>query len=338
MRIADTELVLPLGNFDRAKPANLGPAWVTGATSFLGCHVAHQLAGKGYSVVGFARSAVTAEFAMRWGFARVELGRFDANLFRRAFKWAGAPSSVFHAVGSGSVSQAAADPAGDFERTFRSAEQLIDILCRHAPSTRLIYPSSAAVYGNAHIGPIAEEHPTKPISIYGKNKLLTEEMCRERAQRKGLDVVVARLFSVFGPPQRKLLLWELGRRLLSGEKDVTLDGTGDETRDFIHVTGAASAVAILAHAPSVPPIVNVGTGRATSIRTLAALHAAALGVKVNIRFNGTLRVGDPPHQQAGISRLAAMGHTSFTLLEAGLSDYGGWLRKSNTGKNRCDVG
>jgi UDP-glucose 4-epimerase len=303
---------------------DLRPAWVTGATSFLGRHVARRLAGQGHRVIGFSRNADAATSVASWGFSAVECGRFGMALFEQACARFGAPSVVFHAVGSGSVAQADADPQADVERTVWSAEQLIDALIRLSPSARLVYPSSAAVYG-ARPGPIAEDAPTRPISAYGRNKMLAEEICRERAKVSGVDIVVARFFSVYGPPQRKLLLWELGRRLLSGQKVITLSGTGEETRDFIHVCDVADVVVMLAGAADVPSLVNVGTGRATSISVLATKLAAALRVDARIAFSATPRPGDPEHQHADVTRLRAMGCASFIHLDAGLADYGEWL-------------
>ena len=300
-------------------------AWVTGATGFLGRCVARQLAAGGYSVVGFVRQQQnSAECGAPWDFTSIEAGSFQAALFEQACERSGVPSLVFHAVGSGSVGQAEADPAADFERTCATTERLIGALDVLAPAARLIYPSSAAVYGAVGPGSISEDTPTRPISVYGKNKLLAEDVCR-RASHK-LDVVIARFFSVYGPPQRKLLLWELGNCLIAGERVVELGGTGEETRDFIHVADAAKAVAAVAGAERPPNVVNVGAGRATSIRMLVSKYARALQADAEFRFSGQPRAGDPPNQQADISSLAALGLGAFMPLEEGLADYARWLK------------
>jgi UDP-glucose 4-epimerase len=306
-------------------------AWVTGATSFLGRHVALTLARRGYDVAGFARpSAIEPGTREDWGFRFVECGAFDAALLRRIRDRAGPPQAVFHAIGSGSVGQADADPVADCERTLRTTECLLEELTQTAPGARLIYPSSAAVYGIVPAGPIGEDAPTKPISVYGANKLAAEAMCREFAKSAGRQGVIVRFFSVYGPPQRKLLLWEVGQRLLAGERDIVLGGTGEETRDFVHVSDAAGIVASLAAAANPPSLVNAGSGRATSVRTLVETLASSLGVCAEIRFNGHSRPGNPPYQQANVSGLASIGFAATVPLEQGLADYARWLRNSNT--------
>jgi UDP-glucose 4-epimerase len=303
-------------------------AWVTGATGFLGRNVALALAKQGYDVAGFVRhSDLNVELTSGWGFRFIEHGPFDAQLLRRAVEHAGPPVVVFHAIGSGSVAQADADPGADKQRTLRTTECLLEKLAQTAPQARLIYPSSAAVYGDVAAGAIAEDAPTRPISAYGANKLAAEAICNEFAKGTGRQgVVIARFFSLYGPPQRKLLLWEVGQRLLAGERDIALGGTGEEARDFLHITDAAGIVATLAAAADPPSLLNVGSGRATSVRTLVETLASFLGVSVKIRFDGHSRPGNPPYQQADVSRLARIGFKASVPLELGLADYARWLR------------
>ncbi|MGO9133433.1 MAG: NAD-dependent epimerase/dehydratase family protein [Methylovirgula sp.] len=295
--------------------------WVTAATSYLGCHVARRLADRGYDVVGMARRPVEPGIATQWGFKSVEIGPFAPELLRTALDRYGAPKAVFHAVGSGSVGQAAGDPSADAERTIGSVEVLIGLLQKYAPEARLIYASSAAVYGICTAGPMPESTVAAPISIYGRNKLRAEELC----QSAGLDVVIARFFSVYGSPQKKLLFWDIGKRLLDREATVTLNGTGDEARDFIHVSDAGRAIASLVDIDVPPAVINIGTGIATPVRVATKLLASALSVSVKIEFNGIVRPEDPPHQQADIARLHAIGVVPEVDLEAGLREYAAWL-------------
>lgn len=309
-------------------------AWVTGATSFLGRHVARALARRGYDVAGFARaSAVGPELVAQWGYRFIECGPFDVALLRRARERGGPPMAVFHTIGSGSVAQADFDPAADRDRTFRITQRLVEQLDGTVPRARLIYPSSAAVYGVSATGPIGEDVPAEPISVYGKNKLAAEQICHDYAAHDGRQSVIARFFSVYGPPQRKLLLWEIGQRLLAGEQSITLGGTGEETRDLIHVTDAAAMVVALVVAADPPSLINIGTGLVTSVRNLVEALARALGATAEIRFDGRSRPGNPPYQQADISRLAGLGLAASVPLDRGIADYAKWLRSVTPGRN-----
>src|SRR6266403_626855 len=300
-------------------------AWVTGATSFLGRYVARQLKRDGFKVTGFSRRPIAPSSAFEWGFATIGVGAFALQMLTQAQRQFGAPAVAFHAVGSGSVGQAADDPAADYERTFKSAEVLTKVLSQLSPATRLIYPSSAAVYGIVPEGPISESAPVSPISEYGKTKLLTEEMCREQARIYGVQLIIARFFSVYGPFQKKLLLWDIAQRLLSGQTAIELGGTGRETRDFIHVVDAAAMVMKLAQSKA-SGIFNIGTGRATPTRDLASKLVSVMNLEAEISFTGISRPGDPMHQQADVRRFSEFGEVACMPLEQGLADYVNWIR------------
>jgi len=300
-------------------------AWVTGATSFLGRYVARQLKRDGFKVTGFSRRPIAPSSAFEWGFATIEVGDFELQMLKQAHRQFGAPAVAFHAVGSGSVGQAADDPAADYERTFKSAEVLTKVLSQLSPATRLIYPSSAAVYGIVPEGPISESAPVSPISEYGKTKLLTEEMCREQARIYGVQLIIARFFSVYGPFQKKLLLWDIAQRLLSGQTAIELGGTGRETRDFIHVVDAAAMVMKLAQSKA-SGIFNIGTGRATPTMDLASKLVSVMNLDAEISFTGISRPGDPMHQQADVRRFSEFGEVACMPLEQGLADYVNWIR------------
>ena len=300
-------------------------AWVTGATSFLGRYVARQLKRDGFKVTGFSRRPIAPSSAFEWGFATIEVGDFELQMLKQAHRQFGAPAVAFHAVGSGSVGQAADDPAADYERTFKSAEVLTKVLSQLSPATRLIYPSSAAAYGIVPEGPISESAPVSPISEYGKTKLLTEEMCREQARIYGVQLIIARFFSVYGPFQKKLLLWDIAQRLLSGQTAIELGGTGRETRDFIHVVDAAAMVMKLAQSKA-SGIFNIGTGRATPTMDLASKLVSVMNLDAEISFTGISRPGDPMHQQADVRRFSEFGEVACMPLEQGLADYVNWIR------------
>jgi len=112
----------------------------------------------------------------------------------------------------------------------------------------VLFPSSAAVYGDLKETRADEETPLAPISPYGFHKAACELLGREYAECFGLRVVVCRLFSLFGPTQRRLLVWELYKQLSGPAQTVWLEGTGEEVRDYLHVEDAAAAFLHLAGA------------------------------------------------------------------------------------------
>jgi len=184
---------------------------------------------------------------------------------------------------------------------------LADSIRRAGVSPVLLLPSSAAVYGNPATLPIAETAAAAPISPYGFHKAACELLAREAAECFGLRVAVCRLFSVFGPRQRRLLVWEVYRQLAGHGAAVEIGGTGQETRDFLHVEDVCAAFLALARSTGKGcEIVNVASGAETSVAALVQGLKGAMGLEKPLVCRGVSRPGDPLHWRADISRLRAL--------------------------------
>ncbi|MHB1205481.1 MAG: NAD-dependent epimerase/dehydratase family protein [Rhodospirillaceae bacterium] len=293
-------------------------AWVTGAAGFIGRHVTARLRTDGWSVIGIDRSASPADVQV--------VGDLTSAALDTAFKTCGAPNLVFHGAGTGSVGDSARDPRGSHHDLVTATEILLAALLKNAPAARMVFPSSAAVYGDAGGAHLSEISPVNPISPYGQYKLAAEQACKAAAA-EGLSIAIIRLFSVYGPGLRKQLPWDLGRKLLAGEPSVTLFGTGAETRDFLNVADAADLITMLGTTPfTTPLVVNGGTGIATRIDVFAGLLAEMLGAAVKIGFNGETRPGDPQHYRADNARLTCLGFRPQVDLRSGLARYAAWIK------------
>ena len=291
-------------------------AWITGAAGFIGRNLSDCLRAAGWKVVGLDRSQHPAYVQVT--------GDLTTPVLDAALAAHGAPDLVFHGAGTGSVGESARDLAASTRDLVDATETLLAFLRASAPSACLVFPSSAAVYGNA--ASLREDARPAPISPYGQHKLAAEQACIAAAAQ-GLSVAVVRLFSVYGPGLRKQLPWELGRKLMAGEPTVTLFGTGAETRDFLNIADVAKLVALLAEVRFTSPlIVNGGTGTATRIDDFAAMFAGVLGSRAKVIFNGETRPGDPQHYRADITRLAALGFRPDFDLPTGLARYAAWMK------------
>lgn len=310
-------------------------AWVTGARGFLGRHAARHLNGEGWRVVGIGHGEWKAEEFKAWGVADWRRADVDLAELRELAAVAGPPEVIFHAAGSASVGFSLEQPFADFRRTVTTTAAVLEAMRTAAPAALLIYPSSAAVYGAATKDSIPESSPIAPVSPYGVHKAMAEQLCMTQCEHFGLRCAIVRYFSVYGPGLRKQLLWDLVQKIDASPVAIELHGTGDETRDFLHVEDAARIVSLVAgSAGNEPLVINGGSGVAVSVRDLANLVAAELGEKRDLRFSGQRRAGDPPHYRADIRRLAKLGFVPRWLLQAGVRDYLAWLRKADSGCHR----
>src|SRR5262249_11658349 len=119
------------------------------------------------------------------------------------------PELVFHGAGTASVASSLRFPAEDFRTANLTWSTVLDGVRASGQKPLLVYPSSAAVYGDPTELPTPEAVELRPLSPYGFNKLSGELLARQYAECFGLDVLVVRLFSVYGPRQRRLLVWDL---------------------------------------------------------------------------------------------------------------------------------
>lgn len=147
--------------------------------------------------------------------------------------------------------------------------------CRDLGVRRIVYSSSASVYGNAVTLPMTEEHPFNNRSTYGATKIACEQMLRAAFEQYGLPYVGLRYMNVYGPrmDRRGTYVGVIVRMLddiLSGKGPV-IHGDGTQTYDFVYVSDAARANVLAMTSTCEDAFVNVGTGVGTSLNELAAL-------------------------------------------------------------------
>jgi UDP-glucose 4-epimerase len=287
---------------------------ITGIHGFIGGGVGRVARGAGHDVLGLD---LAAQAPKGWdgAYAQADAAHADVAPLVRDF----APDAVLHAAGTASVGQSYATPLDDLRAAVLTWANVLDGIRRSALTPVVLFPSSAAVYGNPEHLPVAEDAPVRPISPYGFHKAACELVGWEHVECFDMDVVLARLFSVYGPGQRRLLLWELYERAIGPEPEIALLGTGKETRDYLHVDDAARALlAVAAKRPRGLTVVNVASGEAIETGALAALVARAAGVDKPVRARGAERAGDPTHWRADVARLRAFGAQAHRPLEAGV--------------------
>jgi len=231
---------------------------------------------------------------------------------------------IVHCAGGSSVGASLQDPGADFVISVPPFEALFEHVRARMPTTRVVFLSSAAVYGNASRVPTPETTPLAPVSPYGVHKQQCEELCRRFGREHGIASVIVRLFSVYGPGLRKQLLWDACRKAHVG--NVTFAGTGNEERDWLHVDDAASlVVAALQHATAQAPVFNGGSGVGVAVRDVVGQICRELAAPAP-RFTGEVRAGDPTRYVADITRARALGWSPRIDIVTGVSQFVAWFR------------
>jgi len=290
---------------------------ITGGAGFIGHSVAIYLKNKGFEVVVVDSLERSSPYALRrLNMCEVPIVNSDVMIFNSYEGF----DVVIHAAAYVSVEESIKDPVKYFKNNVVSTAH-VGFECAKR-RTKLIYLSSAAVYGEPIKIPIREDHPLNPKSPYGLSKLMGEQVLRQYADLYELKHVVLRLFNVYGPGQNPAYAGVIKSFIdrIKEEKPPIIYGDGTQTRDFIYVIDVAQVIeAFIERDLFNGAVYNVGSGEETSINTLAEKLMNILGKSIK-PIHAPERPGDIKRSFADISKLKdAIGFTP-TPLEKGLME------------------
>jgi UDP-glucose 4-epimerase len=294
---------------------------VTGAHGFLGRHVARRFARAGWEVTGIGHGYWSQNELAAYGISFWHTS--DISL-EALVTYACEPEILVHCAGSGSVPFSIAHPYEDYSRTVATTAAVLDYIRLHSVGTKLIYPSSAAVYGKARKLPIAEADPLKPASPYGVHKAMAEMLCRSYASNFGLVVGIARLFSIYGEGLKKQLLWDACNKAAHG--DATFFGSGAELRDWLHADDAADLLYTIAEKTERDCVtINGGNGEGVPVSDILKAIFEYSNSQLHPQFSGQPRAGDPPGYQADMTLATQLGWKSRVSWRDGVRRYVQWF-------------
>ena len=279
---------------------------ITGSRGFIGISLGRYVASRGHQVVGTGRGPQARD---GWPGLYVQSDLSSQHVAEIVAEFQ--PDVLFHAAGPASVSVSLVDPIADMEGTAGTCTRVLEGVRRSAHRPVVVLASSAAVIGNPNQLPVREDAPVQPISPYGFHKAIGELLAREYAECFDLEIIACRFFSVFGVAQCRLLVWELYKQLAGPGEIAWLEGTGHESRDFLHIDDAAAAVLGLVSTRELTAsnkfsIVNVASGVETTVTALAEQLRDLVAPHKEIRCRGVMRKNDPLRWCADVSLLRSL--------------------------------
>ena len=289
---------------------------VLGGAGFIGRALVRRLAGEGAALRVLGRSP-PGDLPPGVDHRRADLA--DASGLASALEGC---STLVHLASTSVPGSAGADPPRDARLNVVGGLQLFEA-ARAAGVRRIVFPSSGgAVYGRATVVPTPEDHPLRPMGVYGAAKAALEGYLCALSASGGPDVTVLRLSNVYGPGQSpdsgQGAAAAFGRRLLCGEP-IELWGDGGAVRDYLYVDDAVGALsAALSWADTGFDVFNVGSGRGVSTLELLAALERETGLRAQVRHLPA-RAYDVPVSVLDGARMAARGWSPATSLEAGLA-------------------
>lgn len=318
---------------------------VCGGAGYIGSHMCKALARAGHEPVTFDNFSTGHRHAVKWG-PLVEGDLLDAHALAEAFARF-RPDAVMHFAARSLVGESIQQPGLYFLNNVTGTKNLLEAM-RVAAVDRLVFSSTAAVYGNPEYTPVDEAHPTRPINPYGWSKLMAEREIVEHCRAHGLRAACLRYFNAAGAdpegdtgeahePETHLIPNIIKAALdptappvrLYGEDHPTPDGTC--IRDYVHVCDLCEAhllaLVYLAARPGCH-VFNLGTGQGNSVAEVFALSRRVLGGKPEME-RCPRRPGDPPRlvADAGLAKEALGWSPRHTLL-ACIETASAWHRLS----------
>ena len=289
-------------------------AVVTGGAGFLGSHLVDRLAGEGWRVVVVDDlSSGSADRLPRDVELRIaDIATDDVSATLRAFR----PAVVFHLAAQASVPRSVADPERDAAVNVGGTARALEA-AGSAGAGRFVFVSSGgAIYGERHRA-ATERSAVDPKSPYGRHKLEAETL----VARSGIPFAIARPSNIYGPRQALGLEGAVVAAFIAqarAREPLTVDGRGDQTRDFIHARDVVDALLRLGSSTATG-VWNVSAGRRTAIGELAALVEREAGVELG-RTHRPSRAGDVHDSAISSAKLRRMGWTPAISLAAGIRE------------------
>jgi UDP-glucose 4-epimerase len=286
---------------------------VTGAAGFIGSHTTDRLLAMNCEVVGVDDLSTGHLSNLRnasgqSGFRFVRADLTGPNCLDRIVE-SHRPDAIVHLAGLVSVVRAQDNPELNYRLNLHATHLVAEAARRHKVG-RIVFASSAAVYGDHPELPLHEAVLPRPISLYGMAKRASEELLLGYGAAFGIETVCLRYFNVFGPRQDPKSPYSgvisiFSDRFANGEP-VTIFGDGRQTRDFVAVSDIAKANALAATRPGLTPMVcNVCTGRPRHLLSLLDVFRAEYPESPAAHF-APARDGEIKHSLGSPDRAAKM--------------------------------
>ncbi len=255
-------------------------ALVTGGAGFIGAHLVQSLLKHGHdvTVVDNLSSTPTAGRPQ----PPASLHNLDiadpslADVFAQ-FR----PEIVYHLAAQVSVARSMREPEADVHTNILGGINVLQQCARFGVKRIVLFSTGGALYGEPQYLPCDENHPIKPLSVYGASKHALEQHTRVIAEANGIEYTILRPGNVYGPGQdphgEAGVIAIFTQKMRAGE-EVTIYGDGTQERDYIHVDDVVAAATTTPH-PNTPPSAtyNIGTGVPTTVNQIFSLIAEQTG-------------------------------------------------------------
>jgi nucleoside-diphosphate-sugar epimerase len=244
--------------------------------------------------------------------------------------------AIYHLAAQVSVPYSMERPYIDFDTNVRGTLNVLEVA--RQIGARLLYTSSAAVYGLPKKTPIPEDHELAPISFYGLSKKAAELYCDMYSRMFKLPITIFRVFNAYGPHCHGVVHDVLGR-LSENPGRLHMLGKPDGSKDFIYISDVIDAMTVVpleSDQTEGLDVFNVGSGNPTTIADLTFHICSILGAAPQVIFSGSSWIGDVTEGCADISKIfLRFGWRPKVSLREGLERTVEWFFRDRLGEQKA---
>ena len=303
---------------------------VTGGAGFVGSAVTRRLVDAGARVTVLDDLFTGKADAIPTGASFIQGSVTDVPLVNELV----ADHSLILHLAARNIIASTANPLDDYATNIGGTLNIL-MAARASKVDRVVYSSSASVYGNPRTIPINEDDPLWTLSPYAVSKLGGENYCTAFSESYGLRVATVRYSNVYGPGQRpdNPYAGVVSKFLVEAHagRPITIHGDGEQTRDYTYIDDAVEAtLAAAVHPRAEGEVFNVGTGIETSVNRLAASIGEALGVEIDLRHVDRRDIDNIRRRVVNIEKIRRMLRwTPQWTLDRGLVETANWYKASS---------
>lgn len=291
---------------------------ITGGAGFIGSHLADALVEDNNVLVLDDLSFGTEDNVPD----SAELKEVDVRDYDSLNSSLGDPDIVFHLAASSTTRESSMGWKNiDFDREVNlvGTSNLLKACGGLESRPKVIFASTAAVYGDIQYTPIDEGHPTNPVSPYGIHKLASEKYMQAYNRERGLETAILRIFNVYGPRQPRYVMYDFLKKLSRNKDTLEVLGTGEQVRTYCYVGDAVEGMIDVAESAAGGAVYNLAGDSLISISELAELIVDLTGLDAEIEYTGESWEGDIKRLEADNTKIKReLGFQPEVSLEDGL--------------------
>lgn len=294
---------------------------ITGSGGFIGHHLAKKLSLQGNNVIGTFLKEEKNPFLNESIYCDIK--RFDDVKKLAQYKI----DHIFHLAGIPNVKESIVNPINDFNANTLGVINILEVFKKKEIQS-FNFTSTVSVLDPTNNLPLDENAKLGPTTPYGASKMSSEAYCKVYNLCYNIPTRIVRLFNIYGPGKRGLVVYDIIKKLLLKPEVLELYGDGNQIRDFLYIEDAVDGLEIIAENGKNGDVYNLGSGVPVSIIELSKKILYSMGLN-NVKIKTTNRnyKGELLKWYADIHKIEKIGFEQKINLEKGLKQTINWIKK-----------